>query len=166
LLRQDIPADYTSRDYYRSHTPLDLWTALRGEPANRDLADQQVWDLVAWVWQANATPAEILAGKKLFSANCVACHGEQGAGDGVFADQLAHPGQASGQVNGEHTQPPADFTDPAKMLSASPAHLQGKLIRGGMGTGMPSWGAIFTEDQTWELISFLWTYQFNLEVHP
>ena len=44
------------------------------------------------------------------------------------------------------------------MLSASPAHLQGKIIRGGMGTGMPSWGPIFTDDQTWRrLIAYLWT---------
>jgi mono/diheme cytochrome c family protein len=67
---------------------------------------------------------------------------------------------------GEHTQRPINFTDPSSMLSASPAHLQGKIIRGGMGTGMPSWGAIFTEDQTWALISYLWTFQFSSEVTP
>ncbi len=72
----------------------------------------------------------------------------------------------SSQITGEHTQQPANFTDPAKMLSASPAHLQGKILRGGMGTGMPSWGAIFTEDQTWALVAYLSTFQFNLEVHP
>jgi len=44
--------------------------------------------------------------------------------------------------------------------------LQGKIIRGGMGTGMPSWGPIFTDDQTWQIIAYLWTYQFNLEVRP
>jgi mono/diheme cytochrome c family protein len=54
----------------------------------------------------------------------------------------------------------------ARMLSASPALLQGKIIRGGMGTGMPSWGAIFTEDQTWALVAYLWTFQFNTEVIP
>jgi mono/diheme cytochrome c family protein len=67
---------------------------------------------------------------------------------------------------GEHTQRPANFVDPASMLSASPAYLQGKIIRGGMGTGMPSWGAIFTDDQTWELIAYLWTFQFSSEVTP
>jgi mono/diheme cytochrome c family protein len=61
------------------------------------------------------------------------------------------------------TQQPVDFTDPAQMLSASPAHLQGKIIRGGMGTGMPYWGPIFTEEQTWDLVAFLWSFQFDLE---
>jgi mono/diheme cytochrome c family protein len=52
------------------------------------------------------------------------------------------------------------------MLSASPAHLQGKILRGGMGTGMPYWGPIFTDDQTWALVSYLWTFQFKLEDRP
>jgi mono/diheme cytochrome c family protein len=47
------------------------------------------------------------------------------------------------------------------MLSAAPALLQGKLIRGGMGTGMPMWGVIFTEEQTWALVSYLYTFQFE-----
>ena len=72
------------------------------------------------------------------------CHGEQGGGDGVFAAQLAQPGSV-GEMNmqaGEMTQQPADFTDAAQMLAASPALLQGKIIRGGMGTGMPGGGGI------------------------
>jgi hypothetical protein len=40
------------------------------------------------------------------------------------------------------------------MLGASPALLQGKIIRGGMGTGMPYWGPIFTEAQTWALVDY------------
>ena len=31
------------------------------------------------------------------------------------------------------------------MLGASDAILEGKIIRGGMGTGMPYWGPIFTD---------------------
>ena len=67
-----------NRDYYLSHTPLDLWTALRSDQADKDLSDQEVWDLVAWVWQSNTTPEQVQAGKELYAANCAACHGEQG----------------------------------------------------------------------------------------
>ncbi len=168
LLNRSVPESYTNREYYLSHTPIDLWSALRAEVEFTDLTNQQVWDLVAWVWQSNTTPEQVKAGGELFAANCAACHGEQGAGNGVFADQLAagSANQDSSQSMGEHTQRPINFTDPSTMLSASPAHLQGKIIRGGMGTGMPSWGAIFTEDQTWALISYLWTFQVNSEVTP
>jgi mono/diheme cytochrome c family protein/plastocyanin len=168
LLMRNIPDEYKSRDYYLSHTPIDLWLGLRSDPTNDDLTDQGVWDWVAWVWQSNTTPEEIQAGRELFAANCAACHGEHGAGDGVFADQLAAKtdNSNSSHTRGEQTQRPADFTDPAHMLSTSPAHLQGKIIRGGMGTGMPYWGPIFTEDQTWALIAYLWTFQFDMEALP
>jgi len=166
LLNRAVPIEYTNRDYYLSHTPVDLWLALRSEPSFIDLTDKDVWDQVAWVWQSNTTPDEIQVGRELFAANCAACHGENGAGNGVFADQLAATtGNANSDTSmGAHTQRPADFTDPSHMLSVSPAHLQGKIIRGGMGTGMPYWGPVFTQDQTWALVAYLYSFQFDMEV--
>lgn len=58
-------------------------------------------------------------------------------------------------------QTPVDFTNPERMLGASPALLQGKILRGGMGTRMPMWGSIFTEEQIWDLIAYLYSFQFN-----
>ena len=60
-------------------------------------------------------------------------------------------------------QTPAHFTDPSRTLGASPALLQGKILRGGMGTGMPMWGSIFTEEQIWDLVSYLYSFQFDYE---
>lgn len=168
LLDRSVPDEFKSREYYRSHSPIDLRLALQSEAGNQDLTDQELWDLVAWIWQSNTNPAQIQTGKELFAANCAACHGETAAGNGVFADQLAAKSETTSahQVTGEHTQRPANLTDPMRMLSASPALLQGKILRGGMGTGMPSWGAIFTEDQTWALVAYLSTFQFTSEVVP
>jgi mono/diheme cytochrome c family protein len=53
---------------------------------------------------------------------------------------------------------PPDFTDPKDLLGASPVLLEGKLIRGGMGTGMPSWGPILTSEQMDGLISYLYNF--------
>jgi len=58
-------------------------------------------------------------------------------------------------------QTPANFTDPKRMLGASPVLLQGKILRGGMGTGMPMWGSIFTEEQIWDLVAYLYSFQFE-----
>ncbi len=55
---------------------------------------------------------------------------------------------------------PTDFTGPALLLGASPALLQGKIIRGGMGTGMPAWGPILADDQTWALAYALYAFVF------
>lgn len=51
----------------------------------------------------------------------------------------------------------ADFTRAATMFGASRALLHGKLVRGGMGTGMPSWGGILTDDQAWSVVEYLQT---------
>lgn len=162
---QSVPAAYRNHIYYLTHTPLELWQALRAEPTLQNRSDLELWDVVAWVWQSNATTQERNEGQQLYATNCAACHGEQGQGNGVFADELAQPavGEHSGMASGEMTTRPADFTAAEHMLAASPAHLQGKIIRGGMGTGMPYWGPIFTDQQTWALVAYLWTFQFELE---
>ncbi len=154
---------YETQAYYRSHSPAQLWQGLRDEPMMAQLGDQDVWNLTASVWQSAASPEALADGKRLFAQNCAACHGEQGAGNGVFAQQLSAASAASSSGTTAATmgiQTPANFADPARLLSASPALLQGKILRGGMGTGMPSWGPIFTEQQTWDLAAYLYTFQF------
>ena len=158
-----IPTPYLVADYYRAHSPLEVWQSLRTEALTRNVTDADVWDLVAVVWKANTRLAALNEGKQLYAANCAACHGENGAGDGVMAAALKNQLRANA-VRG--VSGPANFADATKMLGASPALLQGKLIRGGMGTGMPYWGPIFTEAQTWVLVDYLYTFQFEMEAEP
>jgi mono/diheme cytochrome c family protein/plastocyanin len=145
-------AQLADADYYQSHSPYqaneDLKTA--------QLSEQQIWDVVAFLWQSNTTPAALADGRRLYARNCAACHGETGGGDGVFATQLAAPGSP-----GMPTQGPANFSDPQRMLGASPALLQGKIQRGGMGTGMPMWGTVFTDEQVRDLVAYLYSFQFD-----
>jgi plastocyanin len=156
-LNLSIPTQYLSRDYYLAHSPAALWHALRDETVTKYMTDQEVWDLVAVVWQSNTTPEILTEGRDLFLKFAAAAHGAKGNGNGV----LGTPTPAPDSISGHAAQSPADFTDARRMLGASPALLQGKIIRGGMGTGMPSWGAIFTEKQTWALVDYLWTFQFE-----
>jgi len=146
-----LPTEYLNSDYYRNHSPAQGYLDLRAEPALTSLSDADTWDLVAYIWQSNTTPTGLVAGKKLFAQNCAACHGETGNGDGVFATD----------INALTNQSPLKFTDPASMLGASPALLQGKILRGGMGTGMPMWGNIFSDQQLWDLVAYLYTFQFK-----
>lgn len=150
---------YATTDYYRTHSPAQLFSDLRADPDLKSLSDVEVWDVVAYIWQSNTSPQALAEGKKLFARNCAACHGESGEGNGIFADQLA----AAGSVGGPDMmlQRPASFTDPQRMLGASPALLEGKILRGGMGTGMPSWGPIFKESDIWNIVGYLYTFQFK-----
>jgi mono/diheme cytochrome c family protein/plastocyanin len=168
-----IPAEFLSQEKIRSSAPSETWQALRADPSTAGLTDEQVWDLTALAWRRNTSLQDLEEGRELYAQNCAACHGEGGGGDGVMADQMPNlqssavlnhavsTETAAGSEDHSQTNRPANFTDPRAMLGASPALLQGKILRGGMGTGMPYWGPIFTEDQTWALVDYLWTFQFK-----
>ncbi len=160
-----LPARYTTKAYYRRHAPIETWRSLRAAPVTDGLSDLEVWDLVAAIWERNTTPAALSAGRALYAANCAACHGESGAGDGVMAAALAAQGDSLSEF-GHVTTGPADFSDAEQMLGASPALLQGKILRGGMGTGMPYFGPVFTDEQTWIVADYLWTFQFRATDRP
>jgi mono/diheme cytochrome c family protein len=155
---------FINPDAYRANSPYQIFQALD----STKLSDSEKWDVIAYIWQSNTTSEGLVDGKELYAQNCAACHGENGAGDGVFADDLAKAGEASMQsMNGSMEmamQTPVDFTDSKRMLGAPPALLQGKILRGGMGTGMPMWGSIFTEEQIWDLIAHLYSFQFEYPV--
>ncbi len=161
----ELPRQYAGWDTYTRNSPYELWQALIGEPAAQTLDEQEIWDLVAWAWGENTTTTGLANGQQLYAENCSACHGETGRGDGVMAGKLVETGQGlvghNGSGHGHETVSPTDFTDSSSMLAASPALLQGKILRGGMGTGMPYWGPILTAHETWDLVAFLWTFQFE-----
>ena len=58
-------------------------------------------------------------------------------------------------------QGPAAFAEPRTMLGGTSDIYYAKLRRGGMGTGMPSFGPIFTPEETWLLVDYLWTFVFE-----
>jgi mono/diheme cytochrome c family protein/plastocyanin len=154
-------SEFSTVDFYQTNSPYQTFEKL----SSTALIDSQKWDVVAYIWQSNTTSEALANGKKLFAQNCAACHGENGNGDGIFADDLKAAGDASKQtMTGSEEmkmQSPANFTDPERLLGANPALLQGKILRGGMGTGMPMWGSIFTADQIWDLVAYLYSFQFE-----
>jgi mono/diheme cytochrome c family protein len=163
-----LPAYATQRDTYLSTSPSQLWSQLRAEQTQSSLSDQDLWDAVAWIWQHQTSPEAVADGQKLFSANCAACHGEKGQGNGVMVRRkpVWNPGSStaggmSPSSTGEGIFSPPDFTDPKNLLGAGPALLEGKIIRGGMGTGMPYWGPIFTSQQIESLVSYLYHFAWN-----
>jgi plastocyanin len=160
LLATQLPQNFSNKsyftvDYYRSHSPAQAFGDLRADPALKSLSDAEVWDLVAFIWQFNLTPLELAYGGRLYAQNCEACHGQTMEGNGTFAEKLA--------AEGPPMKKPANLGDTTSMLGASPALFEGKVMRGGMGTGMPSWGPIFNEEQIWNLVAYLYSFQFEYQ---
>lgn len=145
----------------RAQSPAQLWRQLRSANTTKALSDQQIWDLIALTYRTRTTPAQLAEGKQLYQQNCAACHGETGKGDGVIAPSLKKTPMPGMAMTGHETVAPVDFTDAKNLLGASNAILEGKIIRGGMGTGMPYWGPIFTAEQIQSLVDYLWTFQFD-----
>jgi mono/diheme cytochrome c family protein len=114
--------------------------------ATAEATDSEIWALVAYLQQQASTPQALEQGRALYQQNCVAFHGEQGRGDG-FAAPLS--------VGDE-----PDSNDLRAAAGASPALYYAKIARGGMGTGMPNWGMIFTEDELWALVDYLQTFSY------
>ncbi len=153
-----LPAYATDQQAYLTTSPAQLWQQLRAEPVLVGMSEADVWDAVAFAWLGQTTPEKLAAAQKLYATNCAACHGETGKGDGVMVRGLPVIDYQNHMSMAEQRVAPPDFTDPKNLLGTSPALLEGKMIRGGMGTGMPYWGPIFSQEQLDELVSYIYTF--------
>jgi mono/diheme cytochrome c family protein len=80
-------------------------------------------------------------GADVFKANCVACHGEQGKGDGI----------ASGSLDPK----PANLGEVVKQVGDD--YLFWRISEGKPGTSMVAWKGVLEEEQIWQVITFIHT---------
>lgn len=109
--------------------------------------------------QANATlapvPAEYagksnplgmesaVVGAEVFKNNCEVCHGPQGHGDGPAGASLD----------------PVPKNLPELSIIATDDYLFWRISTGKDGTSMVAWKGVLTEEQIWQVISFIHTLQ-------
>lgn len=137
---------------FRVESPGSVFSKLRADAKYNQYTDAQLWDALAYEYFENA--GDVQNGARLYARDCAACHGEQGQGNGPAGKNL--PGLTFMHV--DMKRGPADFTNASEMLGASDALLQGKILRGGMGTGMPEWGSLYSPQEMWDVVSFLRTF--------
>jgi mono/diheme cytochrome c family protein len=141
----------------RTRSPSEVFAKTRAAEAFRAYSDQELWDTIAFAYRHSVGDEAIARGQQLFARGCAACHGEAGKGNGPAGINL--PGLTAMDPGAK--KGPADFTDASQMLGASDVLLQGKILRGGMGTGMPEWGSLYSEQDMWDVISFLRSFIFD-----
>ncbi|PMP76559.1 MAG: cytochrome C [Sulfurihydrogenibium sp.] len=86
------------------------------------------------------TKESIEKGKELYAANCTACHGESGRGDGPLASTLPVP--------------PTNLTYPVRAEGPSPKDTFRVLTVGLEGSPMPKFDHLSEEDR-WHLVSYI-----------
>jgi uncharacterized cupredoxin-like copper-binding protein len=151
-----LPADLADPAARRILSPADAFRRLRAGASMGALSDDDLWDVVAWAWSQTVAPEARNRSETLYARDCAACHGAAGKGDGPAGANL--PGVK--KMNPSMPAGPADFTDPTRMLGASDVVLQGKLLRGGMGTGMPEFGSLYTDGELWGMVSQIRSFLF------
>lgn len=144
---------------FRTQSPSDIFAKLRADSAYRTYDDMQLWDAIAFAYIRTAGSGSITRGAQKYARDCAACHGEQGDGEGPAGKIL--PGLTA--MHPEMPRGPSNFTDALQMLGANDAILQGKVLRGGMGTGMPEWGSLYSEQELWDVVAFLRSFTFDFE---
>ncbi|MFN8457183.1 MAG: cytochrome c [Anaerolineae bacterium] len=89
----------------------------------------------------------VAGGKTIFETQCVSCHGQQGHGDGSAAASL--------------NPKPANLADRKMLDSLSDGYLFWRVSEGGIAapfnSAMPAWKATMSEEQRWQVISYLRT---------
>jgi cytochrome c oxidase subunit 2 len=153
-LMQHLPAELVTTEARSQLSPAEAWSRLRGRDSTTTLSDAELWDLVAFAWRHEVTSTAASRGQALYARDCAACHGETGRGDGPAGRGL--PGMR--QMMPEMKEGPADFTERLRMASVSDLMLQAKLARGGMGTGMPEFGSLYSAADQDAVIAFVRQY--------
>lgn len=142
LAALDVPNVLREVAWRRTHSPAEALLLL--VDANPALSRAELADVIAALWTSDRADEGTQA---LYNANCAACHGQTGGGDGPAANTTA--------------ELPTAFSDGATMFQMRADVLYAKIRRGGMGTDMPNFGTLFTPDETWALTDYLWGLAFR-----
>ncbi len=127
-----------------------LLAACGGAATQAPLADGETLPPVPADYQGKKNPmagdaAAAEAGKGIYEVNCASCHGPLGKGDGPAAAALEPK--------------PKDLT--AVQTSLTDDFVFWRISEGGLNmtppSAMPAWKAVLSEDQIWQLVTYIRT---------
>ncbi|MBZ0309051.1 MAG: c-type cytochrome, partial [Anaerolineae bacterium] len=136
-----IPAEVQTLEWQRSHTPAEALAQLQQANPEADQAD--LMDVVVYLWVQEGIPEETII---LYNKNCATCHGLEGRSEGIAAEVT--------------TERPVAFANLSHIFTRRGDVLYAKIRRGGMGTDMPNFGTVFTPEETWALVDYIWVLAF------
>jgi mono/diheme cytochrome c family protein len=145
------PVDiYTGMHYQHSYRTLEPPRFLGPEEAVPISGRAPSYTSAEILQLENPTPADaasIERGGKLFTVNCVECHGEGGNGDGVMAKYFVDNG----------ARPPAVLT--ADRLVQVEDNYFYNTLTNGLPPYMPSFANLLEGNEIWDLVNYIRTLQ-------
>jgi len=105
------------------------------------LSIPQRWDVVSYLWTFWMDFTEVEHGKTIYQKNCASCHGINGDGSGITGA--------------------FDFTNVSRMVREEPEVIFTRVSDGVDGTSMPSWKDSLSVDERWNIVKYIWTFQFK-----
>ena len=159
-----IPALAAANVYFQMNIPLEAplfsRTVHPASPSEITVLDKKI-DLNAgenpFRHLETSNPEEfrrhVENGRQVYYRNCVACHGDSMAGNGMFVHGL--------------NPIPTNFTDPGTIPMLQETFLFWRIAKGGpglpeegapWGTAMPAWEKFLKEEEIWDVILFLYDF--------
>lgn len=129
VARQAIPAEW-----YRIVTVGNLEKLM---PPFSSLSDSERWDVVTYAFSLSVSPDQLVVAGEMYQVFCMACHGEQGSGDGP---------QSAGNIQ--------SFGDLERMAAQTQAQIYDRITEGS-GMSMPGYKKDMTDDQRWAMAAYV-----------
>ncbi len=109
-------------------------------PFGGALTAAERWNVTYYALSLSQTGTDLKTAGVLYAAQCASCHGEHGAGDGSQAASLSLP--------------LSDLSQPATLYERSAQEIY-DLVTQGSSTGMPALAATLSEEERWNLVSYV-----------
>jgi hypothetical protein len=159
-----IPALAAANVYVQMNVPLEpplfSRTVHPASPSEITVHDKKI-DLNAeenpFLMLQTSNPDEfrkrVEAGRRVYYRNCVFCHGDNLAGNGMFVHGL--------------DPIPTNFADPGTIAMLRDTFLFWRISKGGPGlpeeagpwdTAMPAWEKFLKDEEIWEVVTFLYDF--------
>jgi len=110
-------------------------------PSFSKLPKKDRWDVIAYLWTFWIDRQSAENGKIIYEKDCAGCHGILGDGYG-FPEAF-------------------DFTNLSQTASKQPSVFFDRLTRGIPGTAMRPYKSDLTENERWNAVKYLFTFQFS-----
>lgn len=109
-------------------------------PWKSRLNEQQRWDVTSYIYALHYTPDLLAQGQKVWQEKCAACHGDQSAGDGPQAKDLARP--------------VPNLIDPVSLIPRSDTDLW-QVVTNGVPPAMPAYQNELDDNARWAVVAYM-----------